>query len=475
MVSLFCVWVIAIQSIPDHLCVDSDALAQPSLTRQEFAAAIRTIRSGLTGDDVRQILGEPDDIWSQADPGAVHAANTREIWCYGTNGHLTLPTLGQVHIDYEGRVRYTSGSRGRPPDPSLFEESYLRVILRKIDLTPGGLTAPREFNPRQIIEIVNLLHAMAPGRALAAIEEYLRVQECPIFDAPLGPVLIMRALFKVPEDPNELPRIHVPGTDALRREFPLYPLVIQDDIPLYVVEIQGIMFARTGPVADCREHLAYYRAQGRIRPMPLRPPNDPLRALSRLTMSPRWVFKESGLARRQIMRELLALVPTVFQPTIGSRFLDEIAESDLEIEWQEYVDAFSKLGVSWNEHENSYVFADGTKLQEQTDIALSRYIWQPSVPGRQVNLTVQRLDGKTVLLQFYARAGSVAEQIPSSTFRVFRVASPLDTVAEFHLAGQALPMTLSQKRRIELPIGETIQIEMIADGEVRARSPVLEP
>ncbi|MEE8153798.1 MAG: hypothetical protein V3T53_02435 [Phycisphaerales bacterium] len=192
-------------------------------------------------------------------------------------------------------------------------------------------------------------------------------------------------------------------------------------------------------------------------------------------MSPRWVFKESGLARRQIMRELLALVPTVFQPTIGSRFLDEIAESDLEIEWQEYVDAFSKLGVSWNEHENSYVFADGTKLQEQTDIALSRYIWQPSVPGRQVNLTVQRLDGKTVLLQFYARAGSVAEQIPSSTFRVFRVASPLDTVAEFHLAGQALPMTLSQKRRIELPIGETIQIEMIADGEVRARSPVLEP
>src|SRR5439155_26392043 len=71
-------------------------------TRQAFARAMSKIKEGMAEKDVLALLGKPDDIRTHNDPGGISTTRTKEIWCYGTNGHLTFATLGRVYIDNEG-------------------------------------------------------------------------------------------------------------------------------------------------------------------------------------------------------------------------------------------------------------------------------------------------------------------------------------------------------------------------------------
>src|SRR5437588_45169 len=67
-------------------------------TRAEFAAAMAKVKKGMPEKEVLALLGKPDDIRTQCDPGGIAVdRTTREVWRYGTNGHLTCPTLGCVY------------------------------------------------------------------------------------------------------------------------------------------------------------------------------------------------------------------------------------------------------------------------------------------------------------------------------------------------------------------------------------------
>jgi hypothetical protein len=79
--------------------------ALPPRTRAEFAAAMAKIKEGMTEKEILDILGKPDDVRTQFDPGGVHLAQTKEIWCYGANGHLSFPTLGSIYVDENGGFR----------------------------------------------------------------------------------------------------------------------------------------------------------------------------------------------------------------------------------------------------------------------------------------------------------------------------------------------------------------------------------
>ena len=150
-----------------------DRPAKQSKTRQEFARAMAKVKEGMAEKDVLALLGKPDDIQTDTDPGGV-GTHIREIWSYGTDGHLTFATLGHVYIDDKGRVQDVYGGRGEPPNPALMPEKELRPLLRLIDKAPS-FRFGNDYDPLLVIQIVNALQPLGKEKALAAIEEYLRV------------------------------------------------------------------------------------------------------------------------------------------------------------------------------------------------------------------------------------------------------------------------------------------------------------
>src|SRR5579885_1030313 len=95
----------------------------PPRTRRDFAVAMSHVKEGMPEKEVIALLGRPDDVRTQYDPDGIPTTNTREVWGYGTNGHLTFPTLGSVYIDTHGRAQYFYG--GDPPGPETFREEEL--------------------------------------------------------------------------------------------------------------------------------------------------------------------------------------------------------------------------------------------------------------------------------------------------------------------------------------------------------------
>ena len=147
----------------------------PPVSREDFVKAIGQIRKGMAEKDVLSILGQPDDIRTQFDPGGMSTFGTKEIWGYGTDGHLSFPTLGCIFIDTAGRAEYIFGATGQPPHYALFTEDELRGLLRLINTTSGY--EGDYYNPLSVIKVVNALQALGKQKALAAIDEYLRVSD----------------------------------------------------------------------------------------------------------------------------------------------------------------------------------------------------------------------------------------------------------------------------------------------------------
>src|SRR5438876_9020592 len=67
----------------------SKEAANPGMAREEFARAIAKIKEGMAAKEILALLGKPDDVRTKHDPGGISTTRTKEIWCYGTNGHLT--------------------------------------------------------------------------------------------------------------------------------------------------------------------------------------------------------------------------------------------------------------------------------------------------------------------------------------------------------------------------------------------------
>ena len=100
----------------------------PPLTRQEFTVAMEKITVGMTSAKVRRLLGAPDDVRTEYDPGGLTGVGTKEIWRYGTAGHLRPATLGEVYIDQQNRVQEIFG-QGKPIPAGVLKEEELRRIL----------------------------------------------------------------------------------------------------------------------------------------------------------------------------------------------------------------------------------------------------------------------------------------------------------------------------------------------------------
>src|SRR2546425_342888 len=89
---------------------NGDVRSAPLLhTRRELTRGLNQIETETPKSRVLSLLGQPDDIRTRNDPGGISTIGIKEIWCYGTSGHLSTPTIGQVYIGTDDRVQYVCG------------------------------------------------------------------------------------------------------------------------------------------------------------------------------------------------------------------------------------------------------------------------------------------------------------------------------------------------------------------------------
>ena len=346
----------------------------PLPNRAEFARAMAKIEPGTTtAGEVRELLGEPDDVRTRRDPGGISATRTEEIWRYGSAGHLSFPTLGQVHIQADGVVQYTFGGRGAPPPPALFSEAELRQLLRVVDRVPS-YNAGSDYGPLPVIQAVNRLHPLGKDKALAVVTEYLRVSSW--FDDPAreGTFLLLRSLFEVPDPPGHFPVMMVgapaPPPPADPTTWPRFPLVIAEGVPFLLVT--GYMLA--GKAEPPEWQLKYFEQHGVIRAKPLRPTDDPIALVDRMVGSAGTEFLAQGnldndWGRDHLINQALRLIDSVYrtEPDVyGARFS---VGKELDKRWAATRAEIAKLSIRWDERDARYVFADGTALAEDQGVS----------------------------------------------------------------------------------------------------------
>ena len=453
-------------------CLLPARAAEPD--RAAFARAMGAVWKGMSAEEAVHLLGKPADIRTQFDPGGIAAARTTEIWGYGTAGHLTFPALGCLYIQ-EGAVQYVFGGKGTAPAATMFGEGELAALLRLLDATTheGGR------NPLAYIRIVNTLQPLGKDKALAAIDEYLRVSS-EIFSDRIPLFLVLRLLFEVPADPGFMPRMRVGAPSVAEPKdpkfLPRFPWVLLDDVPLNLVN--GYMLAGLRqPVA---EHVEYFRKNGKLREHPLRPSNNPLRVLDNLEHSPLWIYRDLPgspgyqWAKGLLAEQLLRLIDTVYRiepDQHGHRLPHEHFDAQ---RWDRAVREVAALDIRWDAAKNRYGFADGTALPEVSKPIHRRQMWEVPGLGRHANLICERLNNDYVLLRL-ERSAPPGVAVPQSRMRVYRTGGD-PPLAEYPIpysdGGSSVFCQTSQD--VRLAAGESLQAEMITGGEI-TRSPVMTP
>lgn len=352
--------------------------------RQAFATAMARVKVGMSREQVTALLDRPDDVVTERDLPIM----AREIWRYGTSGHLTFATLGQIDIDEAGKVVRTFGglNLGVPPDSSLFEEAVLRGILR----TLAAASSPNDgqtYNPVTVIRAVNVLQPLGKQKALAAVEEYLRVVGLENRD---NMFCVLLTLFELPKDPGYLPMPALGGPEPQpvedRRRIPRFPVLLQDDIPF--LGTSGYMLAGL-PEHPSSQLLPYLHENGRIRQSPLAPTTRPIEAAESVLRSSPWQDQSDPPRHRdgrvllimQALRMLSSVYHAEFQRAGIGRYLTDTSPARLD----QILMKIRELDIRWDAKRMIYTLADGATLperkqSEQTGVAGSHPSHRPFRP-----------------------------------------------------------------------------------------------
>ena len=322
--------------------------------RMQFAAKLSEIRSHDSKERVERLVGKPQDVWRAPDPVPYP---TDEIWCYGSEEHLSLPTLGQVCFR-KGRVIWVAGYRGLLPHVEEIDESELRAGMRF--LHPGP-EAPGYNDPLHLIRVVNYLQPLGKTKALVIIGEYSRISNVAVDQTWL--FLLLRALFEVPDPPGHMPEMRIgrmhPSPPEDRMQFPRFPIVIVDDIPfsvLFGVSIAG----QSEPVSF---HVEYFQKFGTLRSTQLRPSADPYLSFQKLLESREWASLAQSEHNRIFMGsyeghtflQVLALGRTAYDPPQAR---EPFAYGTLA-DFERHHKSFVEVGARWDEQLQMYVRKDG--------------------------------------------------------------------------------------------------------------------
>ena len=363
--------------------------SSPTRSREAFVTAMAKIQIGMPENEVLAILGRPDDIRTQFDPGGINRSNAKEVWCYGTQGHLSFPTLGCVFVNNNGRVQDVLGGKGQPPEPGLFTEDELQHLLRLLDTSPGLFGA--NANPLTLIQTANTLKALGKEKALAIIAEYVRVADpWGEFGNRYRPYSVLLVLFNFPDnvDPGKAGSFGaiIPSRPQDPHLMPRFPVVIVDGIPLLL--IQGDILA--GLATPMEKILDFFRTNGLFCPQPLVPGNNPLAALNDLLNSRQWIYDDDWTEKSILREQLLRLIDSVYR--LPADELDNrLPYEKPEPIWEKIQADVSRLKIKWDPQQQIYVFVDGSHLSPLPHKIYQRVIWHPTGTGHDdIELILER-------------------------------------------------------------------------------------
>jgi hypothetical protein len=331
-----------------------DGIGTLDLDRYEFAAHLRNIVTGMDENAVLSLLGSPDltDVRNNRDSQHWIFQRPSKALCYGVDTKCGLPTLGQVCLDSAGKVICVHGDE--PPAPVLrgIGEKEVQELLRLIDDLPE--LQANHYRPGDVIAVANALQPLGKEKALALIDEYLRVLPCDEIPQRQKVVSVLRVLFDVPVKPPAMLPLHFgraePAVPDDPSALPRFPLVLLDDIPLFVITGYSLV----GEAEDVEIHVRFLRKHGRFRSSLLRPTPRPLlvadrlesEVLSRLVQANRMKVRgrpEANL-RLLLMKQLLSLF---------SEYKSK-PSADVETNWLNAQRKYAQHDVQWDQIRNEY-------------------------------------------------------------------------------------------------------------------------
>ena len=437
------------------------------------------IKEGMTEQEVLAILGKPDDTRTEYDPGGMPRYHIKKICYYGTDGHLTFGTLGSIYIDDDGKVKYIFGGEGEPPPASLFSEAELRSLLRLIHKAPSYNDGLR-YDPLVVIRIVNTLQPLGKERALAAIDEYLRVASDE-FGSPgrEGVFLVLRVLFDVPPDPGYMPMMFCgrpsPEGPHDSKQLPRFPILLIDDVPLLLVH----GYSLGGSPEQPESHVEYFRKKGLIRSKPLVPPDSPLRLYDSCVKTAGWP-KDTWANDRKLLvaNQLLTLVDSVYRTTRSEDGYRFWAENDADDKWKVIAGKIAKLDIRWNAKKCCYTFKDGTCLPEPERTIYQRKIWRPKGMNGDAAIIFERTSKSRVSVGL-TWMGDLTAKMPEYTLDVVQLrdkykSHPLGKVErDTSVDRDSYNSFLSQW--FEIDAAEGTEFQRLTIGKREQVSPVLKP
>ncbi len=457
---------------------DKDQAPIGQKTRQEFAFAMSKIKVGMAEKEVLDLLGKPDDVRTKFDAGGIITSRTKEIWRYGTDGHLTFPTFGCVYIDNDGKAQYVFGGGGKPTDPKLLSEMELRSLLRLIDKAPSYHSG-YGYDPLAVIRIVNSLQPLGKDRALAAIDEYVRVSSVFHSSGRDGVFLVLRVLFDVPADPGYMPTMGVGmpllGAPKDAKRLPRFPIMVQDDVPVLL----ATGYILSGRAEPPERHVTYFREHGRLRDKPLVPGNVPLGLLDSWTKNANWPFAndEASEVKLLLANQLLNMVDSVYRRETDANGYKFRAKNDVDGEWKSIVAEVGKLDIRWSPEKMRFTFKNGSHLPEPISVLYRRHFWKLDGMNGEASLVLERIDKKhvAVLLEW---SGKKDREMPAFVLDLFAVKDMANKLAESRstsISGSGgEEVFFSQSFQVDLADGEEIQARLKI-GKREQVSPTYKP
>lgn len=335
-------------------------------SRAEFVKTLAQVERGWTRSEVEQLLGKPDDIWPTND-SPVFSPNGDEIWCYGSKGHHSLPTLGRVGFDGD-EVRFITGADGVPPPIEVIDEATLDAALRVMHLWRIS-NEPRGHNTAHILKVANHLIPLGHNRAVAVLAEYARLLGGSLADEDWL-FWLVRVAFE-PNDQTQAFRypgigfIYPPPPADLKR-WPTYPVLVVDDFPL---NFHLLTHKMGGGFESFASYVADDSRNWKLRTKRLSPPDDPFALRAKILAHPAWAViqecyqKESPYGNYDLgLATIFAAISTGVKPAFISSDPSRRSAS-LGLDAYERMRAqYLALNCRWDSKQNSYVRGDGTTL-----------------------------------------------------------------------------------------------------------------
>lgn len=363
----------------------------PPTSRADFVRAMQSIEVGASMREVAERLGSPDDVLAAEDPFYTRGS-CDDVWCYGTDGHRSFPTLGRVGF-VKGAVASILGATGDPPALETIDEATLRLGMRALYRPPSpNEDWIREADPLWLVQAANTLIPLGKSRALAVVLEFSRLDGRSGYPQTNDLFFLLRVMFEVPNPPGYM-RVPALGYGLSsgpvdQQAMPRFPVAVVDDVPFSLWDFAMM----AGSPERIESHVKYFAESCTLRSTRLRPPDDPFLAYQSLVQSSQW---SASKADDSALRDVLMLVRSVYRPKEFRNLRQRVNTSDDG----RYHAEFLTSHAHWDEQSQTYVRGDGSVLPDVSPASYRAQRWDCSHGGGSFTAQVIRLDDTTVAME----------------------------------------------------------------------------